>query len=103
MPLGHSGYFIPVLWLVWAMFLGLILLAALFVQVLHWESQFQANKKRWLLQLQTSTKRLRLLRRYFGRLPEVDPLNWIQPLFRGVGVFGFWALRIVLAAKLARP
>lgn len=103
MPIGHSGYFIPVGWLIWLMFLAIILLAALYMQVLHWESQLKANQERWLQEVQSVARQLRLLRRNVNRLQEIDPLNWVRPLLQGVGRLGFLALRLLLASRLARP
>lgn len=102
MPLGN-GYFIPAAWIIWLLFALLILLAALYVQLLHWESQFQANRASWLLQIRLFARQARQLRGSTSRLPEFDPLNWLQPLFRGVGVFAFRLLKWFLLTRFARP
>jgi hypothetical protein len=103
MPIGHSGYFIPTVWLVWLMFLAVILLAALYMQVLSWESQFKANRERWLQEVQAIARQIRCLRRSVNRLQEIDPLSWIGPFLGKLGRLAFWLLRLILATRLARP
>lgn len=106
MPIGHSGYYIPAAWLVWLMFFVLVLVAALFVQVLHWESQFHVNREDWLKQLRVGAKQVRAVKLRLARLPAMPdldtPLTWIRPLFRGISGFLFPFLRIALMARLKR-
>jgi hypothetical protein len=106
MPIGHSGYYIPSAWLVWLMFFALTLVAALYVQVLHWESQFEINKNNWLGQMRSGAKQVRAAKLRLARLPALPdieaPLTWIRPLFRGISGFLFPFLKIALMARLKR-
>ncbi|HEY9746417.1 MAG TPA: hypothetical protein V6C99_09390, partial [Oculatellaceae cyanobacterium] len=72
--------------LVWLMFTGLTLLAAAFVQVLHWESRFQANKALLLANLQQSARKIRQLRLRVTRISNVPgldaPLIQLRPVLK---------------------
>ena len=99
MPIGHSSYYIPAVWIIWIAFLGLVLLAAFYVQILHWESMLACNQERWLRQLKHTSRTMRTLRLRSAQLSMLEPLGLLQPLFRGVWVVAFWVLRWILSTK----
>lgn len=106
MPLGHSGYYIPAAWLVWLGFLGLVLLSAMYVQVLHWENHFQANRAQWLEQIRLSARQLRIARLRITQQQPIPSLNWgllFGPFGRGLWGLVFWLLRSLWASNVARP
>lgn len=102
MPLGNSGWFIPVEVMVLALFVVLALLGAALLQLIAWETAFRESRDLWLQRLRIGGQQLRAIRRMAERAGEQDFSLPLPPKLQRPWRIFQWVTSILSAKRAAR-